>query len=142
MRAEKPDVADAERVVDGDNQAVLVAANVEHRELAGRVRVWISLANIHEAGPAHSPGGPIPVIERRLCVLMSVSELAKGLAADAAHTRILSKREHAGQGVAISEGEGHRASAATCRTAPKAGWFQARKQSGIPALWPSVMGAR
>jgi hypothetical protein len=35
--------------------------------------VWIRLAHIHETGPPQSLRYPIPVVERRLCVLIRVA---------------------------------------------------------------------
>src|ERR1019366_4432929 len=65
-------------IVDVRGQAILVPANVEDRELANRIRVRIRLAHLREAGPPQSLPCPIPVIERRLCVL--VQSLAAAIA--------------------------------------------------------------
>ena len=72
-------------------QSILVSANVEDREPANRIRVWIGLADVRQTGPLQSLCYPIPVVERRLRVFVSVRELAKSLAADDAHANILSK---------------------------------------------------
>jgi hypothetical protein len=85
------DVYLAGSIVDVRGQPILVSANVEDRELANRIRVWIRFAHIHETGPPQSLGSPIPVVKRRLRVLVSVRELPKGLAADDAYANILSK---------------------------------------------------
>ena len=89
------DVNLARPIVDVCGQAVLVAANVEDRELANGIRVRISSAHIHETGPPQSFRRPIPVIERGFGVLVSVGEIPKCPPAYDVHAMLYSQNESA-----------------------------------------------
>jgi hypothetical protein len=41
-------------IVDVGGQTILVSANIEDRELANGIRVWISLAQVYETRPPRS----------------------------------------------------------------------------------------
>jgi hypothetical protein len=51
VRHHVADVHLAGSIVDVRGQPILVSANVEDRELANRIRVWIRFAYFHETGP-------------------------------------------------------------------------------------------
>jgi hypothetical protein len=91
VRHHVANINSAGSIVDAGGEAVLVSTNVEDRKLTHRIRVWISLAYIHQTGPRQAFRYSIPVIEWRLCVPVRAGKLAKGFAAYDAHIQILSK---------------------------------------------------
>jgi len=84
------DINLARSIINGRRQAVLISQYVEDRELSHGIRMRICLSYIDEAGPSQSPRYPIPIVERRLGILVSAGEFAKRPPAYDAHESILS----------------------------------------------------
>lgn len=95
MRHHVADVNLAGSIMNVGGQTILVSGDVEDGELTNRIRVWIGLTYIDDTGPPQPFGCPVPVVERRLRVLVSVGELAKGFAANDTRACICSQTESA-----------------------------------------------
>ena len=86
MRTDKPDIADAERVVDGNYQPVFVATDVEHHTvLANDPRIGIDTLHISGRSPIRLSRVVIPGAQRLLRVRMPRPELTQRPASDDSH---------------------------------------------------------
>lgn len=77
-------------VIDVGDETILVAADVEYRELTDGIGVRIRLSYVNQIGPFHPFSNSKPVVKRRFSVGVLASKVAKRLPADHVHTDMLS----------------------------------------------------
>jgi hypothetical protein len=88
MRQDVANVQSLAIEVNGDDQAILVATNVEHREFSHLIDAAPHVfANVGEPFPLGLTGQPIPSHERLFGVGMEVPKRAKGFLGDDMHRR-------------------------------------------------------
>ena len=91
MRHHVTDIDTAASIVDICGKPIFVAADMEHREIAYSVRVWVCFPDIDDAIPMCTLRCPIPIVQRCLCVFVLIGEVAKGFATDDVHGLMFSK---------------------------------------------------
>src|SRR5262249_53251745 len=74
--------------MDGRDQAILVAADIEDHEAVSAVGGLERLADVAEAFPAGAPRDLVPSLQRRFRLCMPFPELAKLLLGDDVHVSV------------------------------------------------------
>ena len=83
LRADKPDVARPVRIVDRDDQTVLVTLDVEHHSIfADDARVRVDTLDLGRRAPVSFPGVVVPRSQRLLGVGVPLPKLSKRTASD------------------------------------------------------------